>query len=1261
MSRTPIWTKLLSGALALSLILLSAGPGTTQALASVIQTAPVQAGPQAPIVPVVPGLGNSMGMGSASLGNTLAPSLNSVNTLPTNLPQVQVQAAPPSAVQAVAPASQKATPVTQAVQQKVQVVAPAAVVAPKEQTVQPTAPGSPYALGTAGSGIVPAVKQTLENGVQEIAKAAQAGPSSSFSALRSFFSGSRRVSAAAEAVDAGAASGNQTTAALSKSPLSDLETVAIDSSKPLKERQEAVKGIADQKTAEAKAALERVAEANPEGLAEDYEIHRSALRALAVAFNDVRSLRTISRKHKEQVLAELEKNKPELYVTDYDDTLEPFRAPITDEIAAKMKAMADSGIETVVLTDRSDVKRDERDTSIVDSLQSMTPEQRRAITLKSDRGTRTVLYDKKGEPVLVSEEKIEWSAVEKTAIQETIKVVAEKFGRGEFNGNTEFWSAYSYSMLLPVGMPAAQVKEAAALFAAELAKRGVDIPAVGRTVKNPADAPYITVSRIDKSIGVFALRKNRRVLETMRDLLSWGLPAKYAQKAYALANKLLPARPISAKRTVLVGDQFFDTRISDTGFVKGAPGGTVISVGAKADPRLDSVLVWPTEGHAASAEVMGAIAKRAPSEMDKKAVTGLFLQRSASIAAFIISSIAYPFLAVPAVGWAGYGILMSFGPLAGIATGPLNGLIADRLSARNAMALNTVIRVAMSLFLPVAAALGVLNFGTLLIASFANGWLLSSIMVTESAYTKRLAGAKNVFVVNNLAWMNYLAIQVVLGLILGVGSVVDKWNPVFAFTLNAIVNAVVVLPIIWFTMPTLSPAPKTLLSMEARLSALEKNGSEAEIAELKASIASREKELKATIEKNDQAAASATAELEKLQSQKTEGIKAWMEKRSEMSSLKADIGIRQKAVADAEKELSRKVATFKDRIMGTGQFLKKNWVSALMFGAGIGAYFLWQTTLPLIGALTFWITTTDGFKALWNGKGSEIAPREKALADQIEAAKSAGQPVDKAVKAEYNTWKYRLPKAMLYLAIIAAMMYPVQYLALPKIATLIAGESTKALVTGQLLGALFFGNLISNSGKAQLPEVKLPLVGRVPAEKLIQTAVVGLGMAWAYTGLVPGSVLAMAAAAIVIPALIATAKRLSNRAWVKFVGIGFSAIWLPYLLWGSPVIIPAIMLSMLAVGMTFGPAYSYLMGYFYGNAAKDKSGAMGGVQGSLFNAAVSGGYGVLALAASLMSAPYPALLAIIGAAYLLAGLAFWGAPKKLPGIPETLLEPKKAD
>ena len=35
------------------------------------------------------------------------------------------------------------------------------------------------------------------------------------------------------------------------------------------------------------------------------------------------------------------------------------------------------------------------------------------------------------------------------------------------------------------------------------------------------------------------LRRNRRVYETLRDLLRWGLPARYARKAFSLANRLL--------------------------------------------------------------------------------------------------------------------------------------------------------------------------------------------------------------------------------------------------------------------------------------------------------------------------------------------------------------------------------------------------------------------------------------------------------------------------------------------------------------------------------------------------------------------------------------------------------------------------------------------------------------------------------------------------------------------------------------------------
>ncbi|TBR23159.1 MFS transporter [bacterium] len=188
-----------------------------------------------------------------------------------------------------------------------------------------------------------------------------------------------------------------------------------------------------------------------------------------------------------------------------------------------------------------------------------------------------------------------------------------------------------------------------------------------------------------------------------------------------------------------------------------------------------------------------------------KALAGLFTSRTVSIASFILTSIAYPFLAVPVVGWAGFGALMAFGPLAAVATGPLNGLIAQRLSARKAMAINAGIRAALSLVLPVAAGFGFLNFGTLLVASVANGWIMSSVMTVEGAYLKKLAGEKALGTVNGLAWMNYLAIQVVLGLIVGVGSIVDKWDPSAAFYISAAVHALLVLPILWFTMPDLAP------------------------------------------------------------------------------------------------------------------------------------------------------------------------------------------------------------------------------------------------------------------------------------------------------------------------------------------------------------------------------------------------------------------------------------------------------------------------
>ena len=1298
----PFHVKILSSALIAALILTAPGPFAAQALATVIKAkiAPVSA------VPPVAGsasVGSNAGvltLPALSFSQSITPNLSGLNGIELSRPSAQFAYSAHADAAATALSAQPAS---------------------KETSAAPSVSPSARAIiqGREEKGGKPSVKQTLSAGAAKIQKAK--GSSGRFGALKSFFSGSRNRAGETPGVFAHSDGITATPAGfgLSALTLKDLETVAADSSKDFKERERAVKAIAQRGDAAAKDALIAVSQANPEGNAQDYEIHRAALRALAETFDDLRSLRPVSVSHAQEILKKLENDKPEEAFFDYDDTLAEFNTPVSKEIGEGLKAAADAGVEPIILTDRPDVRKRENDVTITDSLKPLTLEQKRALTLVSSRGTRALLYDKKGEAVLVHENPVRWDEAQRKAILLSREAFLESYGNKsdgtptaeqEYNGKTYELSDYGYAHFLPIGWDIAQVKEAAARLQKELQKRGVDFEVTGRTAKKETDPPYLFFSKIDKRTGVLPLRANRRAIEMGKDALRFGLSGKFAKAAWKIADRV-GKRPVEAKKVLSVGDQFFDTRTADIGFAKASPGSMIISVGAAADPRLDDVVVWPKEGAEGSLEILTALGKQAPSEMNKKAVFGLFTQRSASIGAFIVGSIAYPFVAVPIVGWAGYGALMAFGPLAAIATGPLNGLIVDRLSARDAMVVNTAVRIALALVLPVFAALGILNFWTLFIASMANGWLMSSIMTTEGAYIKRLAGGANVGWVNGLAWMNYLAIQVVMGSIIGIGALVDVFDPLWAFYLSAIVHLVVVLPIIWKTMPNISPSPKTIVKMNARLAKARIEMTKAsgekldalkrEEKDLEKALEIRREFLAEQIRTADAAIVKNNAELKRLRSLKGDTWSARREISAAIRAAEADNSLQNNAAESAKTELSE---TKKSMIESAVKFAKENIVPLSVFSAAAGLYVFMGSglplvaaiaaalpavatkflgsTVPIIGALVFWISRTVSFKSIWYGQGAEQSPQQKALEEKLAANERALEngigdaealkAENKQLRKEIKVWRGRLKTAMLAIALTALLMYPLQYFGLPNMAQILVGAEAKGLLLGQFLGSLFLGNLLANAAKARMPEFRLPGFGRMAGQIPIQIAVAGLTAAWVFTGVIPAAWIAAvwpAAAAVVATiagslGLMKLASRITDLGWVQMFGPGFAgAIGIIYLAWATPFLpIPvslAIMLSLLIIGMVNGPSYVALISYFHRSVNKEKMGAAVGVQGSIFNAAVSLGYGLIALGASLVSPAFPGLLAALGIAYIIGGAFLYFAPNKLPGFPKTRLYPKE--
>ncbi|MBI3300098.1 MAG: hypothetical protein HYZ75_18175 [Elusimicrobia bacterium] len=1277
-------TRPVAAGLSAALLLVSPGPLATNAVAQVI-AGNAAAGRVVPTSPVgvVPALAPSVAprlsgpslltLGSA-LPTTALPTVNAV-----------VPAAVPNAIAVgVAPAAAPVAP-----------NAFAAGAAPAAPAAAPASSNKAAVLNVFASESKPAAPITAKGTLEAGAKGLQsAGRSGAASFLDSFFTGSRNIAAG---FLNGVTSDDSSRPAPQSSGLSapvavDYEGIAKDSAKSEAERVQAVSAVAKQGGDEAKAALIRISEANPEGGAADYEVHRAGLKALAETFGEVRSLRAMSRAHADQVLSKLAADKPELYITDYDDTLQGYKKPLSRANAASLKAVADAGIETVIHTDRPALLAEgkKEDDTVTRSIAEMTAEEKSAITVVSDRGTRIQMSGRDGQLHLVYEEKVSWTDAEKAAINEAKAVVAERYGSQEFNGKLEDLSAYGYAKFLPIGLTLAQAKEAAALMQAELAKRGLKIDVLGRTPKSPTDAPYIMLSKIDKSIGVKPVRANRRAFEQMRDLLAWGLPASWAQKVWGILQ-LLPARPIPSAKTLLVGDQFFDSHNADMGFAKGAPGALALAVGGKADPRIQNIFVWPSQGETASMEIQAALAKELPSGFDKKAAVGLFSSRTISITGFILTSVAYPFVAAPVVGWATLGALMALGPLAAIATGPLNGLIVDRLSPRNAMILNTVIKAVLAFDMPLFAFFGVMNFWTLLLGSIGNGWLLSSIMTTEGAFIRRMAG-KHLGTFNGLAWMNYLALQVGLNLILGVGAYVGGWASagwIFApFYISAALHVFLILPIIYFTVPNVSPLPKTLDAMRERVAELEGKtdaASAKERASLAADMDKRAKDLAKTIGAEEQAARKAQTALETLEAQiAAEGLLSWngWRMRAQTASLRRELDAHTQAVLEAQVELepagpaAEKLAA---QPWAAVSFIRSYWKEAALVAGAVASYPFLGSPIPITLALLWWIAQTDSFRGLWGAR--ELSASEKGLEakaaanmteiERLSAEKAEGweakvnelEEASEAASSELGASKRKLGMAMLYVALAALLMYPLQYFGIPRIAEALGGAADKHLLTGQFLGALFFGNMIANAAQTKLPEVRLPFIGSLPAARLIQAGVAALASVWVYTGLMPGSLLAAGAAALAAAGLMYLASQLTNRGWIQLFGVGFSAIWLPYLAWTG--VLPflsvpvAMLLSLLAIGMFYGPGSVALNTYFSSNAAQANVGKMVGVQGSFFNAAISMGYGMLAMAAGLFSPVFPATLAVIGAAYLAGGALFSQAPKHLPGLPKTLTQPKE--
>ena len=649
-------------------------------------------------------------------------------------------------------------------------------------------------------------------------------------------------------------------------------------------------------------------------------------------------------------------------------------------------------------------------------------------------------------------------------------------------------------------------------------------------------------------------------------------PAADAKAHLALAGERLSAAADSEKTGFL--DAFFTGARTIYGRLTGdnaasgsmvaAPAGTAVaneapvakpsaSASAPTPVALIGTGLQPGDKFltAASADEKPQVPAPAPSAPDAatgaRALKWMYIQDAISMSVFIMTSIAYPMIVIPAVGAVTYGVLMALGPLAAIALGPLSGMIATRFAPREGLAILSGLRAVLTVALPIMALTGMISFWPLLIASIANGWQFSLLMTSRTAYTRRFAitdpkQTRSWLHIGNLTTIGfsiYFVLQVLMGSIGQIGGVVDAMSPMMPFWISAGVNVLLV------------------------------------------------------------------------------GLNYW-----KIPKIANVVSNAAGAVKAAAEPFTKKAAAF----------VKKFWKEIAVFAGTIGVY-AWGLpfALPLIGtgigsplfmagALVYWISRTDTFKTVM------------------------------------ATPKIR--NALLLSALAAGLIYPFQNLAMPLIA---ASLGAKALIYGQLLGAFFFGQLLSNASMARLPEVRIPLINKtVPAERLLQAGVLALAAIWAGVRLFPGSILAVAGAVAVGAARIAVTSRLTTRGWVKFFGVGRLAAHGGARSWGF---YPGIFASVMLLGLFVGPFVSAINAYISGNSDPKMVSQTFGVSSSLFNAMTSFGYGLLSMTTKAYGDPaFPSALTPIIAVYIAAAILFFFAPRWLPGLPEKSLrspEPKK--
>lgn len=341
-----------------------------------------------------------------------------------------------------------------------------------------------------------------------------------------------------------------------------------------------------------------------------YERVRRDLQVLA-AHGIVLSMPVAPDAVRERMLTQVAEKR---YVfVDYDDTLDPFNSVVSAETAAALADVQSSGKQVVIVTERSAVRRGSpRTRTILESMEGMASAARKGIIVASGDG-RIYQYDEAGEPRLIDQEP-ELSAEQKDKIRSVVAEVKGglgELGTGPADGDSEIFNPFGYSMILRAGTAPVVLIEVAARLQAQLALRGLDFEVQPRLAKDPSNPPYVTFSKLNKSIIVSRIAQ-RWAVQPHEALVAgdsmyvprWTrlepVPAEVAEAAARLGVELLHP---PALRTGNEADRKMEQAL---------PGALTVCVGALMDPRMEKGFLIPG-GPAITRLLLRAVAGALPS------------------------------------------------------------------------------------------------------------------------------------------------------------------------------------------------------------------------------------------------------------------------------------------------------------------------------------------------------------------------------------------------------------------------------------------------------------------------------------------------------------------------------------------------------------------------------------------------------------------------------------------------------------------------